>query len=79
MRDSRRFADFRQLNIPPVLGTTPDPLRPAANQPGTLLQELAGLFPYFNDPLRHLDPAAAVRRARAAVIPHATTLVVVTT
>ena len=72
--DFKRFDATRQGNFPPISGTTSDLLRPAANQPGTLLQELAALSPYFNDPLRHLDPAAAVRRARAAVIPHATTL-----
>jgi hypothetical protein len=47
-------------------------LRPAAGQPGSLLEQFCSISLFLADDSRELDRAAAWDRARAAAMPHAT-------
>lgn len=46
-------------------------VRPTPDQPGTLSQQFAACDVHYCDPLRRRNSAAAWKRARAAVLPHA--------
>lgn len=47
------------------------PITPAADQVGTLEQQLLAISEYLDDPLRHIDREAAWQAARARAMPNA--------